>query len=34
MSFIRDIKIAVRSLWRVRALWITVALTLATTGSM
>src|SRR5271170_5576985 len=29
MSFFRDIKIAVRSLWRVRALWITVALTLA-----
>src|SRR5271170_394509 len=29
MSFIRDLKIAVRSLWRVRALWITVALTLA-----
>jgi predicted permease len=29
MSFIRDLRIAVRSLWRVRALWITVALTLA-----
>src|SRR5271170_3197363 len=29
MSFIRDLKIAVRSLSRVRALWITVALTLA-----
>ena len=29
MSFFRDFKIAVRSLWRVRALWITVALTLA-----
>src|SRR5271167_3208335 len=29
MSFFRDLKIAVRSLWRVRALWITVALTLA-----
>ncbi len=29
MSFLRDLKIAVRSLWRVRALWITVALTLA-----
>ena len=29
MSFFRDIKIAIRSLWRVRALWITVALTLA-----
>ena len=29
MSFIRDLKFAVRSLWRVRALWITVALTLA-----
>src|ERR1700709_120434 len=29
MSFIRDLKIAIRSLWRVRALWITVALTLA-----
>jgi predicted permease len=29
MSFFRDLKIAMRSLWRVRALWITVALTLA-----
>ena len=29
MSFIRDLKIAVRSLSRVPALWITVALTLA-----
>lgn len=29
MSFLRDLKIAVRSLWRVRALWITVAITLA-----
>jgi putative ABC transport system permease protein len=29
MSFLRDLKIAVRSLWRVRPLWITVALTLA-----
>jgi putative ABC transport system permease protein len=29
MSFFRDLKIAVRSLSRVRALWITVALTLA-----
>ena len=29
MSFLRDLKIAVRSLWRVRSLWITVALTLA-----
>ncbi len=29
MSFIRDLKIAVRSLWRVRALWFTVAITLA-----
>jgi putative ABC transport system permease protein len=29
MKFLRDLKIAVRSLWRVRALWITVALTLA-----
>ena len=29
MSFLRDLKIAVRSLWRVRALWITVTLTLA-----
>ena len=29
MSFLRDLKIAVRSLWRARALWITVALTLA-----
>jgi putative ABC transport system permease protein len=29
MSFLRDVKIAVRSLWRVRPLWITVALTLA-----
>src|SRR6201989_2786457 len=29
MSFLRDLKIAVRSLSRVRALWITVALTLA-----
>src|SRR6476619_1366145 len=29
MSFLRDLKVAVRSLWRVRALWITVALTLA-----
>jgi predicted permease len=29
MSFLRDLKVAVRSLSRVRALWITVALTLA-----
>ena len=29
MSFLRDLKIAVRSLARVRTLWITVALTLA-----
>src|ERR1700678_3610913 len=29
LSFFRDLKIAIRSLWRVRALWITVALTLA-----
>ncbi len=29
MSFFRDLKIAIRSLWRVRTLWITVALTLA-----
>jgi predicted permease len=29
MSFLRDLKIALRSLWRVPALWITVALTLA-----
>jgi predicted permease len=29
MSFLRDLKIAMRSLGRVRALWITVALTLA-----
>src|SRR5579862_8460315 len=29
MSFLRDLKVAVRSLARVRALWITVALTLA-----
>jgi predicted permease len=29
MPFLRDLKIAVRSLWRVRALWFTVALTLA-----
>ena len=29
MSFLRDLKIAVRSLSRVRALWITVVLTLA-----
>src|ERR1700750_156749 len=29
MSFFRDLKIAVRSLFRVRALWFTVALTLA-----
>src|SRR5580692_13008817 len=29
MSFFRDLRIAVRSLGRVRALWITVALTLA-----
>jgi predicted permease len=29
MSFLRDLKVAIRSLWRVRALWITVALTLA-----
>src|SRR5258708_3861265 len=29
MSFLRDLKIAVRSLWRARALWIMVALTLA-----
>jgi predicted permease len=29
MSFFRDLKIAARSLWRVRTLWFTVALTLA-----
>jgi putative ABC transport system permease protein len=29
MSFLRDLNVAVRSLWRVRALWATVALTLA-----
>jgi predicted permease len=29
MSFLHDLRIAVRSLWRVRALWIAVALTLA-----
>src|SRR5689334_13001773 len=29
MSFFRDLKIAVRSLWRVRTLWFTVTLTLA-----
>jgi hypothetical protein len=29
MSFLRDLKIAMRSLSRVRALWITVTLTLA-----
>jgi putative ABC transport system permease protein len=29
MSFLRDLKIAIRSLFRVRALWLTVALTLA-----
>ena len=29
MSFVRDLRIAIRSLGRVRALWITVALTLA-----
>lgn len=29
MSFFRDLRIAVRSLWRVRTLWITVAITLA-----
>jgi putative ABC transport system permease protein len=29
MPFLHDLKIAVRSLWRVRALWFTVALTLA-----
>lgn len=29
MSFLRDLKYAVRSLWRVRALWAAVALTLA-----
>ena len=29
MSFLHDVKIAVRSLARVRALWFTVALTLA-----
>jgi predicted permease len=29
MSFLRDLKIALRSLWRVPALWITVTLTLA-----
>jgi predicted permease len=29
MSFLHDLKIAVRSLWRVRALWFTVAFTLA-----
>jgi predicted permease len=29
VGFLRDLKIALRSLWRVRALWFTVALTLA-----
>ncbi len=29
MSFLRDLRVAVRSLWRIRVLWITVALTLA-----
>ncbi|HVW76211.1 MAG TPA: ADOP family duplicated permease [Alloacidobacterium sp.] len=29
MSFLRDLKIATRSLWRVRTLWFTVAITLA-----
>src|SRR5580700_8808219 len=29
MPFLRDFKIAVRSLWRIRVLWFTVALTLA-----
>ena len=29
MLFLRDLRLAVRSLWRARALWITVALTLA-----
>src|SRR2546423_6122734 len=29
MSFFRDLKVAIRSLARVRALWITVAITLA-----
>jgi len=29
MSILRDLKIAVRSLWRVRPLWLTVAITLA-----
>ena len=29
MSFLRDLKIAIRSLWRVPALWITISLTLA-----
>jgi hypothetical protein len=29
MLFLHDLKIAVRSLWRERALWFTVALTLA-----
>jgi hypothetical protein len=29
MSFLRDLKIAIRSLWHVPALWITVSLTLA-----
>ena len=29
MSFLRDLRIAIRSLWRVRALWFTVAFTLA-----
>ncbi|MGA3046101.1 MAG: ADOP family duplicated permease [Terracidiphilus sp.] len=29
MSFFRDLRIAIRSLWRVRALWFTVAVTLA-----
>ncbi|MGO4518682.1 ADOP family duplicated permease [Terriglobus sp. 2YAB30_2] len=29
MSFFRDLKIAMRSLWRVRTLWFTVAITLA-----
>jgi putative ABC transport system permease protein len=29
MSFFRDLRVAIRSLWRVRTLWITVALTLA-----
>src|SRR5580658_9894356 len=29
MPFLRDLKVAIRSLWRVRTLWFTVAITLA-----